>query len=132
MVQAAHLRKRDDPTGFRSLDWPGLRRIFVQSEVRPALVIIGHETSEVAEQVAFGRDDHVVEAFAADRAYHTLDVGALPGRAGRRQYLRHPHRRDLIHKVAAEDAVPVMQQIARCRIPRKGFAELLSGPCSRG
>ena len=45
--------------------------------------------------------------------------------------VRHPHRRDLIHEVVAEDAVPVTQQIAWCRLPRKGFSELLRGPCSR-
>jgi hypothetical protein len=39
VVQAADLRKRDDPTGFRSLHWPRLWRILLQSEVRSALVI---------------------------------------------------------------------------------------------
>ena len=86
----------------------------------------------MAAQVALSGDDHVIQAFAPDRANHAFDVGALPGRAGCRQHLRHPTRRDLIHEVATEDTVPVPQQIARCRFSRKGFAELLSGPCSRG
>ena len=31
----------------------------------------------------------------------------------------------------AEDAVPVTEQIARCRLPRKGFSKLLGGPFNR-
>jgi TPP-dependent pyruvate/acetoin dehydrogenase alpha subunit len=62
MVQAANLRKRDNPTDFRSLDGPRLRRILVQSQVRPALVIIGHEATEVAAQVALSGNDHVIQA----------------------------------------------------------------------
>ena len=60
-----------------------------------------------------------------------FDVGALPGRVGRRDDLGHPHGPDLIHERVAEDAVPVPQQIARRRLPRKGFAELLGGPFRR-
>ena len=132
MVQAANLWERDDPPGFRSLDWPWLRGVLVQSEMRSTLVIIVHETTEVVAKAAFTGDDHVIQAFPADRADHAFDIGALPGRAGRRQDLRHAHRRDLLHERLAEDAVPVTQQIARCRLPRKGLAELLGGPFSRG
>src|SRR5438132_567751 len=39
MVQAADLRKRDNPTDVRSLNWARLRRILLQSEVRSAVVI---------------------------------------------------------------------------------------------
>jgi hypothetical protein len=39
MVQAAHLRERDDQTGFRALDWPWLWGVLVQAEMRSALVV---------------------------------------------------------------------------------------------
>jgi hypothetical protein len=82
MVQAPNLWERDDPPGFRSLDWPWLRGVLVQSEMRSTLVIIVHEATEVVAKAAFTGDDHVIQAFPADRADHAFDVGALPGRAG--------------------------------------------------
>ena len=78
MVQAANRWERDDPPGVRALDWPWLRRVLVQSEMRSALVIIVDEATEVMAKAVFSGDDHVIEAFAADRADHTFDVGALP------------------------------------------------------
>ncbi len=87
MVQAANLWERDDATGFRSLHRPWLGSVLVQSEMRSALVIIVHEATEVVAEAVFTGDDHVIEAFTADRADHALDVGALPGRARRRQDL---------------------------------------------
>jgi hypothetical protein len=130
MVQAANLCERNHPTGFRSLDRPWLRGVLVQSEMRSTVVVIVHEATEVVAKAAFSEHDHVIQAFTADRADHAFDVGALPG-ARRRQDLCHAHRRDLIHERVAEDAVPVPQQIARCRLPRKGFSELLGSPFSR-
>ena len=57
MVQAAHLRKRDDAASLRSLHWPRHRRILLQSEVRSALVIVGDEGFQVTAQRAFVDND---------------------------------------------------------------------------
>jgi hypothetical protein len=62
MALTANFWERHGPAGFRSLDWPRLWRILVQSKVRPALVIVGHDASEVATQAAFRPDDHMIEA----------------------------------------------------------------------
>ena len=87
MVHAANLWECNDATGFRSLHRPWLRSVLVQSEMRSALVIIVHEATEVVAETVFTGDDHVIEAFTADRADHAFDVGALPGRARCRQDL---------------------------------------------
>src|SRR5262249_27671151 len=50
-------------------------RIFVEGKMSPRPQIIGYESNEVATQTAFGEDDHVIEAFASDRADHAFDVG---------------------------------------------------------
>jgi len=60
MVQAAHLRKRDNATDFRPLDWPRLRVILLRSTVRLALVMIRHKATEVAPQEAFTQDDDMI------------------------------------------------------------------------
>ena len=79
MVQATNLREHDDPTGFGALDWPWLRGVLVESEVRSALVVITHEATEMVAKTAFTEDDDVIQAFTADRADDAFDVGALPG-----------------------------------------------------
>lgn len=56
MVQAANVRERDDPTGFRALDWPWLRGVLVQSELRSALVVIADEATEIIARTAFTED----------------------------------------------------------------------------
>ena len=84
MVQAANFGEREDPVDIRAMDRPWLRGVFVQSEMRSAPVIVVRETTEVVAKPAFTAHDHVVQAFTTDRADHAFDVGALPGRAGRR------------------------------------------------
>jgi len=39
VVKAADLREGSDPAGFRCLDGPRFRRVLVQGEVRPGVVI---------------------------------------------------------------------------------------------
>jgi hypothetical protein len=72
MVQAANLRERDDPTGFRALDWPWLRGVLVQSEMRSALVVIPDEGTEIIAKTAFIGDDDVIQACTTGRADHTF------------------------------------------------------------
>lgn len=118
-------------TGLRSLDGPRFRRILVQPKVCPALVIIRNEATEVVAQVPLSGDEHVIQTLATNRANHPLDLPTLPRRAGCRQHFGHSQCGDLIDEVATKNAIPISQQIARCRIPRKGFAELLGGPRRR-
>jgi hypothetical protein len=48
-------------------------------------MIIVSEVSEVARQAGFIEYDHVIQALAAQRADHALDIGSLPRRLRRRE-----------------------------------------------
>src|SRR4028119_1859957 len=74
----------------------------------------------------------VIKAFATDGADHSFDIGALPRRARRRQYLCDPHRLHLLDEITAEDAVTIAQQEARRAVPRKSFPKLLRSPLGSG
>jgi hypothetical protein len=50
------------------------------------MIIVG-ESSQVAIQAGFAPYDHVIQALSPNGAEHPLDVGSLPGRAGRREQL---------------------------------------------
>src|SRR6516225_5174704 len=131
MMEAAHLGDRHNPPGFWSLDGAWLGRILLQAQVRATPMIIVGESSQVAIQAGFAPYDHVIQALSPNGADHPLNVGPLPGRAGRREHLFDAHRLHLLHEVRPEDPIPVAQQITRRRLPREGLAQLLGGPLCR-
>ncbi len=57
---------------------PKIRRILVQREMRPDLVVIGSAILQNATQLRFVEDDQVIEAFAPNRSDEALDVAVLP------------------------------------------------------
>ena len=91
-------------------------------------MIIVCEVSEVAIQAGFTEYDHVIQALAAQRADHALDIGSLPRRPWRREHLFDAHRLHLLHKVRPEDRIAIAYQIARRGLPRESLAQLLSSP----
>src|SRR6516165_10648967 len=128
MMEPTQLWDRDDPPGFWCLHGAWLGRVLLQAQVRATPMVIVSEFSEVARQAGFTEYDHVIQALPANRADHPLDVGTLPGRPRRREHLFDAHRLHLLHEVCPEDAIAIAQQIARCRLPGEGFAQLLGGP----
>jgi hypothetical protein len=57
---------------------PKIRRILVQSEMCPNLIVIGSVIPQNATQLRFVEHDQVIEAFPPDRADEALDVAVLP------------------------------------------------------
>jgi hypothetical protein len=85
----------------------------------------------VSIQRSLVENDHVVEALATNRADDALHVRSLPRRARRRQNFFDPND-FLCAKLAAEDAVAVLQQVPRDLFKRKSLAALLAGPLGGG
>ena len=67
MMQSPNLWKRDDRALHRRLHPPDLRRIFVQTEMRPPAVIISEIPFEHAVQMNSVQHNHVVQTFTPDR-----------------------------------------------------------------
>jgi hypothetical protein len=128
VVQPADLRDTDHPSFFGRLHGTRLGRLFRQSEMATAVMVVVEKPLEMARQTGLVENDDVVQALPANRADHPFDVGALPGRARGRQHLFDPHGFHLLDEVSAEDPIPIAQQIAGCRVPGKRFSELVSGP----
>ena len=70
----------------------------------------------------------MIEALAANRTDHALDVGPLPRGSRRREHLLDAHVVNLSGEVVAEDSIPISQQIVWCRVPGERIAKLLGGP----
>ena len=132
MRESADFRHRNNPHHVRRLDWARNRRVLLQSQVRPAPMIVVHETWQVTVQAPFAEHDYVVEALAADGTDDPFHISSLPGGTRCRQHLFDPHGFDWIHDIFPEDPVAIAQQMTGCCIPRKGFPELLRGPLRGG
>ena len=91
-------------------------------------MIVLEVRAEDPAEVPLVQDDDVVDAFAADAADHPLDVRRLPRAPRCREHFLYLHRLDSPTKRGAVHAVAVVQEIARCGLPRKRLDDLLSGP----
>src|ERR671933_2361524 len=100
--------------------------------MRPALVIVGDVQCQDAPQLALIEDNDVIEAFAADRADHALDIRVLPGRSWRGDDLFDAHRLKALAEPRAIRGIAVAQQIAWRAVPRKGFRDLAGEPVRGG
>jgi hypothetical protein len=80
MMESANFRHRNNSPHARRLDRARNWRVLLQSQVRPASMIVVHETLQVTVQAPFTEHDHVVQALAADGADDAFDIRSLPGR----------------------------------------------------
>jgi hypothetical protein len=73
MVQAAHLRDRDDLALARTLLRSRFRGIFVQARMSPTSKIIGEIGYEQTIQVSLVEHDDVIQTFPAERTNQPLE-----------------------------------------------------------
>ena len=111
MMESADFRYRNNTPHVRRLDGARNRRVLLQSQVRPAPMIVVHETLQVTVQAPFAEHDDVVQALAANGADDAFEISSLPRGTWCRQHLVDPHGFDLIHKLFPEDPVAISEQI---------------------
>ena len=121
----------DDPAGAWRLDGPRDRRVLLQRQVSPPLVVVAEISPQVAPERAFVPDDHVVEALPPDGADDPFDEWVLPGRPRGREDLLDPQASYRVAECLAVDTVPVADEETRSVGPRPRLAELLGGPDGR-
>ncbi len=79
MMESADFRDGNNAAHARRLDRVMFRCVLFQSQVRPAPMMVVHETLQVTGQAPFAEHDHVVQAFAADGANDPFHISSLPG-----------------------------------------------------
>jgi len=94
-------------------------------------VVVAEIAGKRPPQRRLVKDDHMIEALAANCANHAFDVGSLPRRSRRRKYLLYAHLLDFLRKLVAKDSVAISQEVARRGVPRKRVTQLLSRPFPR-
>lgn len=78
MVQATDFGNLDDHADLWQLDWPCVGCNFVEREVSSRPVIVREIACQDAAQVAFAKDEDMIQTFAPDRADESLSKGVLP------------------------------------------------------
>ncbi len=106
-MQSADLPKGDDLALRRRLHLAWRRRVAVQRQVRPGIVIVVEVIPKDSVEMPFVEHDQVVETFPTYRADDSLAVGILPGRTCRGRDLVDAHGLDPLLEVIAIDVVPV-------------------------
>jgi hypothetical protein len=128
MVQAADFGELHDLPCHGELDRPDIRRILVEREVGPRLMVIDEIAGQETAEVSLAKDEHVVQAFTPDRADEPLGERVLPRALRRRENLLDAHAFHAVPKWLPVDAVAVAEQIDRRGLVREGVHDLLGGP----
>jgi hypothetical protein len=81
-------------------------------------------------EAAFAQHDHMIQALAADAPDQPFHVGILPWALRGDDHFCDPHVLHPLPKRGAVDPVPIMEEIPRGLIPRKGVDDLRR--CPRG
>jgi len=130
-MQPANLWNRDHPTAVRRLDIACNRRVSIQGQMCPRLVIVVEVVSEDASEVAIVENDAVIKALPADGSDQAFNIRALPRRAVCSHHLLDAHVLDALLKVRPVDAVAISNHEARRRVIGKRLDNLLSRPLAR-
>jgi len=77
-------------------------------------------------QVLFSEYDDVVQALTANRANQPLHISILPRTVRRCEHLLNTHGIDPLTEILTVDLISISDEVARCRIFRKGFDEQLA------
>ncbi len=100
--------------------------------MRSTVVVVVEVRREDPLQVAIVENDHVVEAFSANRSNHAFAVRILPGRSGCRGNFINAHLLHTVSEIDSVAAVTITDEILRRLIPGKRFRDLLCRPARRG
>src|SRR6516162_1904372 len=112
----------------KALDRPFEWAIFIQSQMRTRLIVIHSIGRKNSPQVCLTEDDHMIQAFASQRADQTFSDTILPWRSGRDRPVADAHRDDAAGKDLPISPVIIAHQIGRGRCPGERFGDLPGEP----
>lgn len=108
-----------------------IRRIHAERLVRTPAMVVGEVTAEDLLEVSFAEHDDVIQALAADGTDESLDVGILPGAAGRDPDLLDSSAAHTSLKTSAVDRVAIPEEERRRIAVGERCDDLLGGPLGR-
>src|SRR4051812_6514436 len=107
MMEAADLCKRDHRTDSDRLYGSRRRCVFLQRQMRPGAVIVGHVVGKHAPEMRLIQNDHMIEALAPDGSDQAFDISILPGARGARDNFVDAHPSDSTPKQLTIDGIAI-------------------------
>jgi hypothetical protein len=95
-----------------ALNFARNRRVFVERQMRPGLVIICHIREQQVPEVTLAKYDDMVEHFPPDGANQPFSIGVLPWRSRRRWSVANAHRAKPPDEGLAICAIAITHDIA--------------------
>ena len=132
MMQATDFRNLHDSARVGEFDWPDIRRILVEREMRARPVIVGEVTDEGAAEMPFAQDQNVVQTLGSDGADEPFREGVLPWALRSGEDFTDSHALHALLKYVAVNAVAIANEIRWCAIIRESVNDLLGGPVGGG
>src|SRR5437899_4807547 len=132
MVEATDFANRDDLAECRPLNWAAVGRILVEREVSTGPVAVREVASQGAAQVAFAKDEYVIQTLAPDGADEPLRQGVLPRAVRRREDFTDVHALHALPEHVTVDRVAIAEEVRRGGVVREGVDDLLGRPSSGG
>src|SRR5205807_4679781 len=114
------------------LNWPAVGCILVEREVSTRPVVVREVASQGAAQVAFAKDEDMIQTLAPDGADEPLREGILPWAVRRRQDFTDAHALHALPEHVTVDRVAIAEQVGRGGVVREGVHDLLGRPGSGG
>ncbi len=112
-------------------NWPCHWRIFVQGEMRAGAVVVVGVGGKHAAQMRCAKDDHVIQAFVADRSDQALDAPILPRRPRGSGSVSDAHSSEAPPEDHSIDTIAIAYEVLGRRIPRKRLGNLPRDPVGR-
>src|SRR6478735_12779632 len=94
----------------------------------PSAVVILLVRAQHMPQMLLAKHDHMIEAFASDRADQPFSVTVLPRRSRCCRSVANAHRANAPRKCLAVDTVAITNEVIRHRLPPAGLADLPGDP----
>lgn len=132
MVQTTDLRDGNDFTLRWRLDAAWCRRVVIQREMKPGIVIVLKVFAQHAMQMGFVEYNHMIQTVSADRTDDTFAVRILPRRTGGDQDFVDSQAFYAIFEIVAVGAVAITNEKTRRFFVREGVDDLLGGPYGVG
>src|SRR3954452_8792625 len=122
MVQSAEDRQRKNAAD--GLDGSGSGRVLGQREVCSGTVVVMRVKAHQVTQMTLAEHDHMIEAFASDRADQSFGTAVLPWRSRRCRSVANAHRANAARKCLAVDPIPITDEVLGRVLPTACLGDL--------
>src|SRR5260221_3351250 len=104
------------------------RRVLVQRQMRPSLVVIFLVRFEQMAEMPLAEHNNMVKTIPSDRTDQPLRISVLPWRPWRDRPIPYTHCSKPLDDDIAIDAIPIANDISRRLLPAVGLGQLTGNP----